>query len=124
MLKPIERAYVLLKNSTRDFQNSPPFDRSVNFYETVNGNFERFHYFNFETDFLEMKTFFKKLEYLSLVESTKIENASFRYKTAISKVNVKINRMMSTKWTYRKERSFASHYFLFLKILFQFKNLL
>ena len=31
---------------------------------------------------------------------------------------------MSKKWTYRKERSFASSYFIFLKILFQFKNLL
>ena len=44
---------------------------------TVCGNFERFQYFNFETDFLEN---FKKLEYRFLVESTKIENASFPYK--------------------------------------------
>ena len=28
------------------------------------------------------------------------------------------------KWTYRKERSFASNYVIFLKILFQFKNLI
>ena len=32
--------------------------------------------------------------------------------------------MVSTEWTYHKERSFASNYFIFLKILFQFKNLL
>ena len=32
--------------------------------------------------------------------------------------------MGSTKWTYHKELSFASNYFIFLKILFQFKNLL
>ena len=37
----------------------------------------------------------EKLEYLFLVESTKIENASFPYKTAISEANVKTNRMMS-----------------------------
>ena len=38
-----------------------------------------------------MKTFFKKLEYCFLVESTKIENASFPYKTPISKANAKTN---------------------------------
>ena len=59
-----------------------------------------------------------------LVESTKIENASFPYKTAVSEANVKTNRRVSTKWTNDKEKSFASNYFLFLKILFQFKNLL
>ena len=31
---------------------------------------------------------------------------------------------MSTKWTCQKERGFVSNYFIFLKILFQFKNLL
>ena len=74
--------------------------------------------------FWKAKTFFKKLEYRFLVERTKIEKASFPYKTAISEANVKTNRMVSTKWTYHKERSFASNYFIFLKILFQFKNLL
>ena len=38
--------------------------------------------------------------------------------------NVKTNKMVSTKWPHHKERSFASNYFIFLKILFQFKNLL
>ena len=44
-----------------------------------------------------MKTFFKKLEYCFLVERTKIEKESFPYKTAISEVNVKTNRMVTTK---------------------------
>ena len=74
--------------------------------------------------FWKTKTFFKELEYRFLVESTKIENPSFSYITAISEVNVKTNRMVSTKWTYHKEQSFASNYFTFLKILFQYKNLL
>ena len=74
--------------------------------------------------FWKTKTFFKKLEYRFLVESTKIENASFPYKTAISEANVKTNRMVTTKWAYHRERSFASNYFIFLKALFQFKNLL
>ena len=72
----------------------------------------------------QTKTFFKKLEYRFLVESTKIENPSLSYKTTISKANVKTNRMVSTKFAYHKERSFVSNYFIFLKILFQFKNLL
>ena len=48
-----------------------------------------------------------------LVESTKIEKASFPYKFAISEANVKTNRMVSTKWTYHKERSFVSNCFNF-----------
>ena len=74
--------------------------------------------------FWKTKTFFKKLEYRFLVESAKIENASFPYKTAISEANVKTNKMLTTKWAYHKERSFASSCFIFSKILFQFKNLL
>ena len=91
---------------------------------TASGNSERFQYFDFETDFLENKTFFKKLEYHYLVESTKIENLSFPYKTASSEINVKTSKMVSTKWAYHKERRFASNYFIFLKNLFQLKNLL
>ena len=59
-----------------------------------------------------------------MAENTKIENASYPYKTATSEANVKKNRMVSTKWTYHKGGSFASNYLIFLKILFQFKNLL
>ena len=59
------------------------------------------------------KTFFQKLVYRSLVESTKIENASFLYETAMSGANVKTNRIANTKWIYNKGRSFASNYFSF-----------
>ena len=38
------------------------------------------------------------MEYLFLVESTKIEY-TFPYKTAISKTNVKTNRIVTTKYT-------------------------
>ena len=71
---------------------------------------------------MENENLFKKLEFHFLVESIKIENGSFLYKIGISEVNVKINNMVSTKWIYYKERSFASNYFIFLNILFQFKN--
>ena len=72
--------------------------------------------------FWKTNIFLKKLEYCFLVESIKIENASFPYKTAISEANVKTNKMVTTKWTCQEERSFASNYFIFLKILFQYKN--
>ena len=47
--------------------------------------------------FWKSETFFKKLEYPFLVERTKIENASFPYKTALSEANAKINIMVSIK---------------------------
>ena len=71
--------------------------------------------------FSKTKTFLKKTGDRFLVERTKIGNASFSDKTVISEANVKTNRMVSTEWTYQKEQSFASNYFIFL---FQFKNLL
>ena len=49
-----------LKNGTKDFQNSLPFASSVCFYVTMSGDFERFQYFNFETNFLENKKNFQK----------------------------------------------------------------
>ena len=66
--------------------------------------------------FQKTKTFFKKMEYRILAERTKIEKASFPYKTAISEANVKTNKMVTTKWVYHWERSFASNYFSFLKV--------
>ena len=65
-----------------------------------------------------MKPFYEKLKYRLLVERSKIKNASFLNKTAISENKVKTNRMVSTKCTYHKKRSFASNYFIFLKVLF------
>ena len=97
---------------------------------------KHFQYFNLERDFLENENFFKKMENRFLVERTlksafkrlkkrnKIEKASFPYKTTISEANVKTSRMVATKWAYHRERNFTSNYFIFLKVLFQFKNLL
>ena len=70
---------------------------------------------NFET-----KSFFKKLEYRFLVETTKIEKTSFPFKTDLSEANVKTNRMATTKWTFHKKWSFASNYFNFSENLFKF----
>ena len=60
ILKPSDRVYVLLKKRTRDFRNSPPFERSACFYVTICENFKRFQYFNIETDFLENEKLFQK----------------------------------------------------------------
>ena len=51
------------------------------------------------------------------------KSESLPYKTSLSEANVKTNRMERTRWTCDKERSFASNYFSFSKILFHFKNL-
>ena len=89
---------------------------------TISENFEYFQYFNFETDFLQSKNFFQKLEYRFLVERTKIEKASFPYKIVISEANVKTNRMVTTKWI--TENGVLPVTTFFLKVLLQFKNLL
>ena len=60
ILKPTERAQILLKNGTADFQNSPPIERSACFYVKRIGNWESFQYFNFEIDFLENGNLFQK----------------------------------------------------------------
>ena len=64
--------------------------------------------------FWKTKTFFKKLEYSFLVETTKIESTSFPFKTALSEANVNTNRMATTKWAYHKEWGFASKLIHFL----------
>ena len=63
--------------------------------------------------FQKWKPFLKKLEYRFLVESAKIENVTFSYKTPLSEAIVMTNRMGSTKWTYRKDWSFAIDFFIF-----------
>ena len=62
-----------------------------------------------------MKIFKKKLEYRLLVERIKIEKVSLPYKTDILEANVKANKMVTTKWAYHRERSFASNYFNFFE---------
>ena len=86
-----------------DFQNSPPFKRSACFYLTINDSIKRFQSLTLKQIFWKTKTFFKKLENHFLVETTKIENTSFSFKTALSEAKFKKNRMATTKWTYHKE---------------------
>ena len=101
MVFDLKRAEVLLKSSTKNFQNSPPFERLACFYLTTTENFEHFQYF--EINFLKNENLFQKTGLpFFFGESTKIENATFPYKTTLSEANVETNRVGSTKWTYRK----------------------
>ena len=56
--------------------------------------------------FWKTKTFFKKLEYRFLVETTKIENGSFPFKTASSEANVKTTGIGNTKMNLSQETEF------------------
>ena len=50
-----------------------------------------------------------------------IKSATFPYKTALSKANVKTNRMGNTKWTKSQKTEFCPTY-LFLKTPFEHKK--
>ena len=97
IFKPTERGSVLLKNSKRDFQNSPPFESSTCLYVKINGNSEFFQYFNFYTNFLKKENIFQR---------TRVPlfswNTTSPYETALSAASRRTNKMGSTKWTYRK----------------------
>ena len=60
ILKPTERTQALLKNGTRDFQNSPPLETLACFSVTITENFKLFQYFNIETDILKNENLFQK----------------------------------------------------------------
>ena len=97
ILKPTERALILLKNGLRNFQNSPLFERLASFYVTISEGFKLFSNLTLKKNFWKTKTFFTKLEYRVLVETTNIESASFPFKTALSEPNVDTNGMATTK---------------------------
>ena len=72
--------------------------------------------------FSKTETFFKKLEYYFLVESTKIENTSFLVKSPMSGVNVKTNRVATKNWPITKSGVFLVTVSFFLKICFSFRT--
>ena len=55
-------------------------------------NVERFQYFNFKINLLKNANPFQKTGETFLVESTKIDKITFRYKTAMSEAIAKTNR--------------------------------
>ena len=52
---------------------------------TTTGDFECFHHFNFETNFLKNENLFQKTGVPFLVESIKIESATFPHKLPCQK---------------------------------------
>ena len=89
---------------------------------TISEKFECFQYFNFETDFLENENLFQKTGVRFLIENTKIENASFLYKTTISEARRQMEWTLKNGLIANNGVLPVTTYF-FLKILFQFKNL-
>ena len=63
----------------------------------------------------------KKLEYRILIESTKIENVTFSYETALSEANVKTNRMGVQNGLIKKNGVLSVTTLSFLKFCFSLK---
>ena len=59
---------------------------------------------------LTLKQVWKTRTRVPFFESINIESATFPYKTDLSKANVKTINMENTRWTYRKQRRFATTY--------------
>ena len=59
LLNSTKSMWVFLKSGTRDLQNNPPLKRLAYFYESITGNFQRFQYVNFETNFLKNEKVFQ-----------------------------------------------------------------
>ena len=83
------------------------------------GNFERFQYFNFETDFLENENFFQWLKAIRL-KTPHHSHTKPPYQKLV---------LRQTEWWVRNEPItkngvLSVNALFFLKILFQFKNLL
>ena len=72
---------------------------------------------SFEKKLSKTKPFFKKLEYCLWVESFMIENVEFPYQTALSKTNIKTNRLKSAKWTWHLVFYFFENWILVYKLL-------
>ena len=86
--------------------------------EILGINLNYFNTLNLKQVPSKTKTFFKKLKHHFLVESIKIENKTFPYKTVLPESNVKTTRMGSTKLSYYKERNLGSIYFMFFEHFF------
>ena len=123
VLKPQERAWTLLNTNLGIYKIALRLrDRHVFMWQPL----EILNVFTtlfLKLIFWKTKTFFEKLEYRFLVQTTNTESAIFPHKTAQLEANVKTNRKGGEKWTYHKGRSFSSNNYIFLKVLCQSKNL-
>ena len=113
VFKPTETAQVLLKNSTRDFQNIPPLERSACFYVTISENFEHFQYFNFRFS-RKRKLFSKNWSTVFQLNALILKRHHFYTK----QIGQQLQNGPITENGVLPVTTF------FLKVLFQFKNLL
>ena len=66
------------KKGSSDFEDSHPFKRPAGFYGSITRDFKLFHYFTFETSFLQnAKSFLKNWSVIFWFKSTLIENTTF-----------------------------------------------
>ena len=71
------------------------------------GKLQTFSIFQLWNKFSEKWTPFSKNWSTVLAETTKIENISLSFKTALSEANVMTNKMATIKWTYHKDGRFS-----------------
>ena len=70
---------------------------------TITGNIERFQHFNIKINLLKNANPFQKTGETFLVESTKIDKITFRYKTALSEAIAKTNGKYTMNLSQRTE---------------------
>ena len=85
IVKPTERVQALLKDGTRDFENTPPFERPACFYVTITGNFKRFQCFKFETNFVKNETFSKNWSTVFKLKVLRLQTQHFHAKLPCQK---------------------------------------
>ena len=95
----------------------------------ITGNFERFQFFDFKTNFLKNANSSQKTGILLsrvLVESAKIKNATVPYKSVLSKANVEtyktnfpVNFAKFPRTSFYTSKNFSGRLLLFiLRVLF------
>ena len=103
-------AEVLLKNGTRDFENSPPFERFACFFVRITGKFQRFQYFNLKQFFWKKAKPFPKN--WSTVFHWKVPRLTRQHFHSIRPCQKPISRQRK-----RGVQNIASNHFIYLKIL-------
>ena len=114
------KAWILLNNGTRDFQTSHSFERSACFYVQPLEILNDFTTLMLTQIIWKEKTFFKKLEYHFLVESTKIESAIFPQKLSYQKPMLREIESKVQNGPITNNRILPITALFFLEILFQY----
>ena len=98
------------------FYNCPLFKRLASFNMTINRNLEHFLTFGFRIIFLKTRIFFQKTRVPFLNSKYSNLHRTNFIKTDHTKVNVKKNKLWSTKLPYNKECCFTIKCLVFMKI--------